>query len=155
MYLWSSLIHIFIDVCKQCFLISSQLRPRSLNVTGIISCRELFSALALLLHYIDKIWRHTYYWAISLDIFTVNCNWVALSSVDHLRSFYSLKCRVVQLKLVSSGCCCTNSLVSPKGTESVSHERKQVLVISYTLAAGQEGTGVHLSETNMVTTNSL
>lgn len=61
-----------------------------------------------------------------------------------LRSLHSLKCRVVQLILMSPGCSCSHPLIGPKCTESVSHEGEQLLVLPQTLAAGEDGARVHL-----------
>ena len=89
----------------------------------------------------------TSYWAISPDISTVSHNWAVPCSADHLRSLYSLERRVVQLELVAPGSGGPHPLVAPERTESVGHEGKQLLVVPQTLAAGQDGTSVHLNAT--------
>lgn len=60
------------------------------------------------------------------------------------RRSYSLQRRVVQLKLVTSGRGRSKAVVGPEGAEGVGHKREQFLVLSKTLAAGEDGAGVHL-----------
>lgn len=57
---------------------------------------------------------------------------------------YSLQRRVVQLKLLTSSRGRSKPLVGAEGTESVGHEREQLLVVSKTLVTGEDGAGVHL-----------
>ncbi|TNN72681.1 hypothetical protein EYF80_017130 [Liparis tanakae] len=51
---------------------------------------------------------------------------------------------VVQLKLVTSGCGCSDPLVGPKRTHGMRHKREQFLVVPQTLTAGQDGASTHL-----------
>ena len=76
----------------------------------------------------------------------VNTFWcVKIGCSCTLRSFfYSLECRVVQLKLVTPGRGSSDALVGPEGAESMRQERKQLLVVPKTLSAGQDGAGMHL-----------
>lgn len=152
-FICSTLIPTFLDICKQCFFffffnIWSQLSlPIPQMSQESFPEDELFSALACRCWLcIDEMWRHASYWAISPDISTVSHNWAALCNVGHLRSLYSLECRVIQLKLVTSGRGCSHPLVGPKRAEGVSHEGRQLLVVPQTLTAGQDGAGVHLQQ---------
>ena len=142
-----SSIPTFLDGCKQCFfLIWSQISLQFHKCQRNHFLKMSYSQH--LLHCCFVLIRLTTHFllAISPDISTVSHNWAVLSSMDHLRLFYSLECRVVQLKLVTSGRGCSHAMVGPECTESVSHERKQLLVVPQTLTAGQDGAGVHLQE---------